>query len=220
MLQRGGRGGLHRAPHAGSVAARNERQAPWGVGGAGASAAEGMGPWDRPLDTACGPQAKQPAATCLRPSPSPVSYTTLPGYASTSRLIIHCNPPCMHARTHTQREEADVFPLLEAHLCQAQQRALLYRTIRAMPLRLLERVMPWVVSECRRGGWGLGVANTSGGGGWGSWVVRRGARGVRRGAWCGRRHGPHEHVLNRVHQRSARLAGPRPQLATQEPPPC
>ena len=43
------------------------------------------------------------------------------------------------------RLQADVFPLLEAQLCMAQQRALVYRTIRAMPLRLLERVMPWVV---------------------------------------------------------------------------
>ncbi len=50
-------------------------------------------------------------------------------------------------RYHMEREETDVFPLLEAHLCEQQQRMLLYRTIRAMPLRLLERVMPWVVSK-------------------------------------------------------------------------
>lgn len=54
---------------------------------------------------------------------------------------------------HMQREEADVFPLLEQHLCEAQQRSMVYRTIRAMPLRLLERVMPWVV-----GGWKGGPA--------------------------------------------------------------
>lgn len=48
---------------------------------------------------------------------------------------------------HMDREESDVFPLLELHLCEAQQRVLVYRTIRAMPLRLLERVMPWLVSK-------------------------------------------------------------------------
>ena len=41
-------------------------------------------------------------------------------------------------------EEQEVLPLLEAHLCAAEQRAMVWRTLRAMPLRLLERVMPWV----------------------------------------------------------------------------
>ncbi|GIL45357.1 hypothetical protein Vafri_2604 [Volvox africanus] len=59
-----------------------------------------------------------------------------------------CSAEAVHKsiQHHMQREETDVFPLLEAHLCEAQQRVLVYRTIRAMPLRLLERVMPWVVS--------------------------------------------------------------------------
>ncbi|GIL78726.1 hypothetical protein Vretimale_373 [Volvox reticuliferus] len=59
-----------------------------------------------------------------------------------------CSAEAVHTsiQHHMQREETDVFPLLEAHLCEAQQRVLVYRTIRAMPLRLLERVMPWVVS--------------------------------------------------------------------------
>lgn len=42
------------------------------------------------------------------------------------------------------REEADVFPLLSLYLCATQQRVMVWRTLRAMPLRLLERVMPWV----------------------------------------------------------------------------
>ncbi|KXZ51428.1 hypothetical protein GPECTOR_12g390 [Gonium pectorale] len=60
-----------------------------------------------------------------------------------------CSAEAVHASIehHMHREEADVFPLLEANLCEAQQRALVYRTIRAMPLRLLERVMPWVVGR-------------------------------------------------------------------------
>ena len=31
------------------------------------------------------------------------------------------------------------------------QRSLLWRTLRAMPLRLLEKVMPWIVGEWNRG---------------------------------------------------------------------
>lgn len=70
---------------------------------------------------------------------------------------------------HMQREEAEVFPLLEASLCAAQQRAMVWRTLRAMPLRLLERVMPWVT-----GGPGLGVGGEGRGWGWATAGVVRG----------------------------------------------
>ena len=49
---------------------------------------------------------------------------------------------------HMAHEEQEVLPLLEAHLCAAEQRAMVWRTLRAMPLRLLERVMPWVAGTC------------------------------------------------------------------------
>ena len=45
---------------------------------------------------------------------------------------------------HMAREEADVLPLLEARLCTEQQRNMVWRTLQAMPLRLLERVLPWL----------------------------------------------------------------------------
>lgn len=48
---------------------------------------------------------------------------------------------------HMAHEEQEVLPLLEAHLCAAEQRAMVWRTLRAMPLRLLERVMPWVAGS-------------------------------------------------------------------------
>ena len=48
---------------------------------------------------------------------------------------------------HMAHEEQEVLPLLEAHLCAAEQRAMVWRTLRAMPLRLLERVMPWVAGN-------------------------------------------------------------------------
>ena len=45
---------------------------------------------------------------------------------------------------HMAAEEAALLPALHAHLCPAQQRALVWGSLRAMPLRLLERVLPWV----------------------------------------------------------------------------
>ena len=48
---------------------------------------------------------------------------------------------------HMAREEADVLPLLEARLCARQQRDMVWRTLRAMPLRLLERVLPWLAGD-------------------------------------------------------------------------
>ena len=45
---------------------------------------------------------------------------------------------------HMAREEAAVLPLLTAGLCRREQRAMVWRTLRAMPLRLLERVLPWL----------------------------------------------------------------------------
>ena len=37
-----------------------------------------------------------------------------------------------------------MLPLLEARLCTKQQRDMVWRTLQAMPLRLLERVLPWL----------------------------------------------------------------------------
>jgi hypothetical protein len=45
---------------------------------------------------------------------------------------------------HMRREELEVLPLLQAHLCDAEQRSMVWRMLRAMPLRLLTRVMPVV----------------------------------------------------------------------------
>lgn len=48
---------------------------------------------------------------------------------------------------HMAREEAEVLPVLMRTLCAAEQRHMVWRILRAMPLRLLERVMPWVAGE-------------------------------------------------------------------------
>lgn len=66
------------------------------------------------------------------------------------RLCSIAERVCASMAAHMRREEAELFPLLERRLCHAQQRSLLWRTLRAMPLRLLERVMPWIVGEAAR----------------------------------------------------------------------
>lgn len=50
---------------------------------------------------------------------------------------------------HMAREETEVLPPLMRSLCVAEQRHMVWRLVRAMPLRLLERVMPWVAGKLR-----------------------------------------------------------------------
>lgn len=50
---------------------------------------------------------------------------------------------------HMAREESDVLPVLMRSLCAAEQRHMVWRILCAMPLRLLERVMPWVAGKLR-----------------------------------------------------------------------
>ncbi|GAX84312.1 hypothetical protein CEUSTIGMA_g11734.t1 [Chlamydomonas eustigma] len=54
---------------------------------------------------------------------------------------------CGSMEEHMRREEVELFPLLEKNLCEAQQCSILWMTLRAMPLRLLEKVMPWIAAE-------------------------------------------------------------------------
>eukprot|EP00884_Botryococcus_braunii_P013452 jgi/Botrbrau1/22107/Bobra.0206s0033.1 len=51
---------------------------------------------------------------------------------------------------HMEREEASLLPVLVAHLCVAEQRAIVWGTLRYMPLRLLERVLPWLAGKLSR----------------------------------------------------------------------
>lgn len=68
---------------------------------------------------------------------------------------------CHSMSRHMAHEEADVLPLLEKHLCAAEQRAMVWRTLRGMPLRLLERVMPWVAGMRLAQSYGPGVIATA-----------------------------------------------------------
>ena len=48
---------------------------------------------------------------------------------------------------HMVKEEAEVLPVLMRVLCVAEQRHMVWQVLRAMPLRLLEKVMPGVAGE-------------------------------------------------------------------------
>lgn len=48
---------------------------------------------------------------------------------------------------HMTREETDVLPILMKTLCQAEQRHIVWKLVQAMPLRLLERFMPWISAK-------------------------------------------------------------------------
>lgn len=58
---------------------------------------------------------------------------------------------------HMTREETEVFPILQEKLGSGEQCLIVWQTLQMMPLRLLERVMPWISSlECLVGscdGW-------------------------------------------------------------------
>jgi len=49
--------------------------------------------------------------------------------------------------THMHLEETELLPVLAKHCPRHEQRLIVWNTIRAMPLRLLERVLPWVSSQ-------------------------------------------------------------------------
>ncbi|XP_051144695.1 zinc finger protein BRUTUS-like [Andrographis paniculata] len=48
---------------------------------------------------------------------------------------------------HFHNEEVQVFPLARKHFSHKQQRELLYQSLCVMPLRLIERVLPWLVGS-------------------------------------------------------------------------
>ncbi|CAD7702179.1 unnamed protein product [Ostreobium quekettii] len=52
---------------------------------------------------------------------------------------------------HMEKEEAEVLPLLQENLCFAEQCIIVWQTVRMMPLRLLERVMPWLMGQLSEG---------------------------------------------------------------------
>ena len=49
--------------------------------------------------------------------------------------------------SHMTREETDILPVLMNSLCAAEQRHIVWKLVQAMPLRLLERFMPWIAAK-------------------------------------------------------------------------
>lgn len=54
------------------------------------------------------------------------------------------NAVCAAMEAHIQREERELLPELRKLLNRHQKHDLVWSTLQAMPLRLLERVMPWL----------------------------------------------------------------------------
>ncbi|XP_072968294.1 zinc finger protein BRUTUS isoform X1 [Typha angustifolia] len=75
-----------------------------------------------------GPGAKSPAEFC-------------------SELCSHADQIMETIEKHFHNEEAKVLPLARLHFSPDKQRKLLYKSMLVMPLKLLERVLPWLVSK-------------------------------------------------------------------------
>ncbi|XAR63927.1 Ubiquitin--protein ligase [Bertholletia excelsa] len=75
------------------------------------------------------------------------------GFSSTSTVDFYAKL-CSHAdhimetiQRHFENEEVQVLPLAQQHFSFKRQRELLYQSLCVMPLRLIERVLPWLVGS-------------------------------------------------------------------------
>ena len=59
-------------------------------------------------------------------------------------LVAVANDVAAAMKAHLAREEQDVLPVLRRHLPRAEKHAVVWKSLQALPLRLLERIMPWV----------------------------------------------------------------------------
>lgn len=66
-----------------------------------------------------------------------------------SELCMHADQIMATIQRHFHSEEAEVLPLARTHFSVEKQRELLYKSICVMPLKLLERVLPWLVAMLR-----------------------------------------------------------------------
>ncbi|ONK81679.1 uncharacterized protein A4U43_C01F31770 [Asparagus officinalis] len=65
---------------------------------------------------------------------------------SHSSLLSHTDEIMNSIQRLLENEEAEVLPLVRLHLCPEKQRELLYKSICVMPLKFLERAIPWFVA--------------------------------------------------------------------------
>ena len=59
-------------------------------------------------------------------------------------LVALANDVAAAMKAHLAREEQDVLPALRKHLTRGEKHAMVWKSLQALPLRLLERIMPWV----------------------------------------------------------------------------
>ncbi|WOL11715.1 hypothetical protein Cni_G20479 [Canna indica] len=64
-----------------------------------------------------------------------------------SELCSHADQIMDTIQKHFHSEEAEVLPLARMHFSPEKQRKLLFRSLCVMPLKLLERVLPWFVAK-------------------------------------------------------------------------
>ncbi|XVF12294.1 hypothetical protein REPUB_Repub08aG0103500 [Reevesia pubescens] len=64
-----------------------------------------------------------------------------------SKLCEHADQIMETIRTHFQNEEIQVLPIVRKNFSFKRQRELLYQSLCVMPLRLIERVLPWLVGS-------------------------------------------------------------------------
>lgn len=60
-------------------------------------------------------------------------------------------------KMHLAREEQDVLPALRKHLSRSEKLAIVWKSLQALPLRLLERIMPWVALHIGTQVWHLHI---------------------------------------------------------------
>ncbi|KAK7291413.1 hypothetical protein RIF29_06540 [Crotalaria pallida] len=64
-----------------------------------------------------------------------------------SKLCSHADHIMETIQRHFHDEEVQVLPLARKHFCFKRQRELLYQSLCVMPLKLIERVLPWLVGS-------------------------------------------------------------------------
>ena len=64
-----------------------------------------------------------------------------------AQLVEATEALCVAMRGHIEREEAELLPALRTWLGRSAKQQIVWGSLQTMPLRLLERVMPWLAQH-------------------------------------------------------------------------
>jgi zinc finger protein-like protein len=64
--------------------------------------------------------------------------------AEVQELVVLANDVSAAMKAHLAKEEQDVLPALRKQLSRAEKHTVVWKSLQALPLRLLERILPWV----------------------------------------------------------------------------